>query len=327
MRLRTHRLIDALLHRLRSDLFSEDQIAKLDKDTTVQDELLQLLHSQLLKDIASPPAPNPPALPLRAKTGPTNPKADLEAFLKQPEVQAMMLQQVQQDLDPIAQWLAKLLLLYPVPFPCLVPDERMLPVESLRFFYLDNNWLGALLDGALSIGMESSKQTFFARMTSGLFQRAAYDAAAVHRDSLREVEPAPAPIQEALNERIAPASALVSGWPNLAVRPLRKKDESMLKILRMDRLSPSVLLCVFAGVPDMVVISEPQEGFRLGVEDDGQIPLQNILPPVNQGDAPLGHQLPGFFFPVRDHMRSKTSRVLNLSPGRWPGSCNNSRRP
>jgi hypothetical protein len=319
MRLRTHRLIDAILHRLRSDHFSAKSIADLDEDTTVQDELLKLLHAQLLQDIGSPPPREPTALPPRAQVEPTNPKAVLANFLEQDEVKAKMLEQVQEDLDPIAQWLAKLLLLYPVPFPCLVPDERMLPVESLRFFYLDNNWLGALLDGALSIGMESSKQTHFARMTRGLFQKAALEAAAVHRDSLRGVKADPAPTQGALMSGLLLRSALVSGWPNLAVRPRRKKDGSLLKILRLDRLSPSVLLCIFDGIPDMVEFSEPQEGFRLGVDGEGKIPLRNILS-TNPGNLPLGHQLDERIL-VRDlsqanpfHMRSKTSRVLKLSP-------------
>ena len=39
-----------------------------------------------------------------------------------------------------------------VPFNYLVPDERMLPAESIRFFQLDESWMDCLLDGAFSIG-------------------------------------------------------------------------------------------------------------------------------------------------------------------------------
>ena len=52
----------------------------------------------------------------------------------------------------LVDWLTRLGLLEGVPFNYLVPDEAMLPPESLRFFYLDPNWTSALLDGAMSIG-------------------------------------------------------------------------------------------------------------------------------------------------------------------------------
>jgi hypothetical protein len=64
-------------------------------------------------------------------------------------------------LDYIVSWLADLRLLYGVPFVNLVPDARMLPKESLRFFFVDLNYLEALVAGALSIGMQSSRDQLF----------------------------------------------------------------------------------------------------------------------------------------------------------------------
>jgi hypothetical protein len=52
----------------------------------------------------------------------------------------------------IAGWLGRLHALIGVPFPYLVPDEGMLPPESIRFFRLDTAWVEALVDGAFSIG-------------------------------------------------------------------------------------------------------------------------------------------------------------------------------
>jgi len=57
-----------------------------------------------------------------------------------------------QDAAQIEDWLARLLLLYGVPFNYLVPDLHMLPAESLRFFKVDFNWVEALVDGAYSLG-------------------------------------------------------------------------------------------------------------------------------------------------------------------------------
>ena len=323
-RRRAHQVTDQLLHRLQSKYFlSQDQIASLAHDTTVQDEFLSVLDADLLKAIGATPSANPtPAQPRSATT--IDPKAAVQEFLADPAVQAKIVALVQDDLDAVAQWLARLLLLYPVPFNLLVADERMLPVESLRFFYVDNNWTGALLDGALSIGLESSRQTFFHSITHGLLQGAALDAAKIYRQSLTGAAPPAAEENIGAISGLLLRSALVSGWPNLAVRPYLKSG-GLLKILRMDHLSPSVLLCLFWGVPDWVEISEPQEGFRFGVDDDGDVTLRNIVAPGKDGDPELGQQI-GQPFKVYDpsgaqrlFMRPSDGRVLNLSPAATDG--------
>jgi hypothetical protein len=52
----------------------------------------------------------------------------------------------------VSTWFEHLLLLEGVPFNYLVPDERLLPPESIRFFQLDPMWMECLMDGAFSIG-------------------------------------------------------------------------------------------------------------------------------------------------------------------------------
>jgi hypothetical protein len=54
--------------------------------------------------------------------------------------------------DTARDWLAALRLGEGVPFQYLVLDDRLLPAESIRFFYLDRNWTDALVAGALSVG-------------------------------------------------------------------------------------------------------------------------------------------------------------------------------
>ena len=51
----------------------------------------------------------------------------------------------------VRDWLAALRLTEGVPFQHLVVDDRLLPPESIRFFYLDRNWTDALVAGALSV--------------------------------------------------------------------------------------------------------------------------------------------------------------------------------
>jgi hypothetical protein len=210
----------------------------------------------------------------------------------------------------IANWLSRLVLLYPVPFNLMVPDSRMLGPETLRFFYVDNNWLGALLDGALSIGIDSSRLVALHTMMRDLIHRSAFKTARTLRQKAIGVEVAESQTAEKITTGFLFRSAVVSGWPNLAIRP-GKNDRTAITTLRMDHLAPNVLLCLFAGVPDFIEISEPQEGFRFGVDDDGKIPLRE---PVT-GASPLGTQLKNTYFEVfPDFLRSDDTRVLNLAP-------------
>ena len=51
----------------------------------------------------------------------------------------------------VSEWLGHLKLLHGVPFHYLVSDPRMLPLDSIRFFSVDPNWVDYLVDGACSI--------------------------------------------------------------------------------------------------------------------------------------------------------------------------------
>ncbi|MCM3884340.1 hypothetical protein ND747_11840, partial [Frankia sp. R82] len=227
-------------------------------------------------------------------------------------------------LDPVTDWLGRLLLLYPVPFTPLVPDERMLPRESLRFFHLDPSWLDALVSGALSIGAQSSRDTAQDQIVAATIRAAAAAKAAGYRATQRATAPPdttsgdPSGGDAVLGpvSGLLLRSALVSGWPNLAVRASDPAG-APLPLLRMDRLSPTVLLCLFDGLPAVVELAEPQEGFRFGVQDHGLIPLRNLLaPPHPSGGRPLGEQFgPDVTFPVLDHLRAgagASGRILDL---------------
>lgn len=287
-RRRGHQLTDRLLQRLTSDAFSAGQIAGLSSDSMVQQEFLSLLSADLLAGLGTVAAPAATGPRLRADlpAPDPDPTTAVKNFLADPAAQALLADLTATDLAPIARWLAKLQLLYPVPFTLLVPDARMLPPESLRFFYLDRNWQRALLDGALSIGTESSRDSFFIEIMGELIYSAADTAAASLRAAAIGVGPPPGESAQSLISGFLLRSAVVSGWPNLAVRG-GMADGTDLKLVRLDHLAPDTLLGLFWGVPDYLEFAEPQEGFRFGVDDDGNLPLRQPGP----GKVPLGTQL------------------------------------
>jgi hypothetical protein len=235
----------------------------------------------------------------------------LREFMTRPDVKAAMAQQVSDDPDAqfVANWLGHLQLLYGVPFVHLVADERMLPNESIRFFYFDQNWIGALTDGAMHVGLGSSKESAAQRaLTQRLEQMAAAAALAYRAKSLKQPPPAPVAGPHA---GLLIRSALVSGWPGVVVNGTAAGKP--VTSLRVDHLAPNVLFCLFNGVPDAVTLAEPHEGLEFGTDDQGKITTRVVTPPkVKDGAAVTIYdpQNPGASMAT---LRTGGMRVLNVN--------------
>lgn len=163
----------------------------------------------------------------------------------------------------VTLWLANLSLLYGVPFEYLVADSHLQPTESIRFFYLDPNWLRRAIDGVLSTGATSTKENVF----NQAFYQQVYDAVQAAIPQVRQtVRGAPQPdsfVVGATTSGFLFRSAVVSGYPGLEVVPTLQG--APVPILRMDRLLSNVLLVLFNGVPDHIVIRQPAEGLHFGI--------------------------------------------------------------
>jgi hypothetical protein len=202
----------------------------------------------------------------------------------------------------LRRFLARLRLLHGVPFSYLVPDASLLPIESMRFFYIDRAWTDALVQGVLSVGTIS---------TADRTQlEAVYPAI---RDDVDETERTVR--QPDGEKRLAGAggaitgflmrSRLVSGWPNLHVRAysrdvieddalttVAESDPNRMKVLRMERLAPAVLLVLFDGVPAVVHVEEPRQGIQFGVRMDPAAPPAQRRAKVKVRDNANGDPVP-----------------------------------
>ncbi|MER5890612.1 hypothetical protein ABT160_42875 [Streptomyces sp. NPDC001941] len=168
---------------------------------------------------------------------------DISAYLTQPpsHVQQMLDTVLAPLAEPVTDWLDRLTLLYPVPFAHLVPDERALPAESMRLFYLDANWLTCLRDGAQSVITDESSRAL-ARLAPWT----------------RTAPPAPA-------AGVLLRSQLVHEVPGLLVRGYDAAGRS-LSILRYEALAPDMLMVLFDEVPQVVEVAEPPEGLSFGID-------------------------------------------------------------
>ena len=202
----------------------------------------------------------------------------------------------------LRRFLGRLRLLHGVPFSYLVPDADLLPIESIRFFYLDRAWTDAMVQGALSVGTISTAD------------RVQLEAVYPHiRDDVDETERTiRTPGGE---ERLQGAggtitgflmrSRLVSGWPNLHVRAYSRdllpddalttaaeSDPSRMKVLRLERLAPAVLLVLFDGVPAVVHMEEPRQGIQFGVRLNPEDPPAQRRAKVKVRDNLSGEPVP-----------------------------------
>lgn len=149
----------------------------------------------------------------------------------------------------IRDWLERLALLEGVPFCYLVPDPRMLPAESLRFFSVDPGWVESLRDGALSIARVHSSDH------------------AQHEVHLEQLAPPPR------LSGVIIRSSVAKDWPDLVVRGWvrtgSREDVSWksapdlggdkmsyreLTAVRQAHLAPDLLLVLFEDASEVEIL-------------------------------------------------------------------------
>jgi hypothetical protein len=213
--------------------------------------------------------------------------------------------------DEIAAWLARAKLLYGVPFEYLVPDASLLPPESIRFFHLDERWLDALLDGALSVGKTSTFEYVHHERTCQAVRDAVKAASAELRKTMRDsmgAKDARKSTDIDATDTTAETgfllrSRLVSAFPGMEV--VAKKAAKVLPLMRLDRPAPDLMLALFAGVPEQVRLVEPAEGVTPGFITDGGVMAAQLRTPG--GD---GHLNPGAV--LKNLLAGRGSGVLDV---------------
>jgi hypothetical protein len=283
-----HALIDMVLERqaqypalknfnIETDSTQENAVLSMTQPYAFTDDFVTYLVGQLGTQLATPSAntPPPPAVPFPPfGTGPTvvPTPASIADLMTQPLIQDAVQAAGGAHLEALADWLAQRYLLIGVPFETLVPSAGLLPPESVRFFYLDSNWLDSLLEGALSIGIESSRDVLYQDLMKDLIWNAALNAVQQQRDKL--LDPAgttgPSPLDKEAMTGMLLRSAVVSGWPGMQITAFSDAaGNNLLPPLRMERLADDVLLLLWPAVPASVSIAEPHEGIAFGFTDVG----------------------------------------------------------
>ena len=149
--------------------------------------------------------------------------------------------------DDIREFFTSLSLLKGLSLPQMVPDESMLPMESLRVFYIDPCWVSCLLDGALSIGRNCSKDMIHDETELVKINETAESGADIRTGFLLR-------------------SQIISGWPGLEVRCFSKG--TALAPVRLEILGGNVMFCIVDGELDEIELTEPGDALYFGVEKE-----------------------------------------------------------
>lgn len=183
----------------------------------------------------------------------------------------------------IASWLGHLKLLEGVPFHHLVPDERMLPQESIRFFYVDSNWVNALISGAYSLGTTTyNNQTHDEALIDSVHLKTTKQA--LHRRSKKLKATPPSTDTLAVVTGFVLRSTAVSAFPGMEVEGYQKEGNA-LDIVRMEHLSKDILLCLFAGKISTLRLHNPPEGLHFGLDIQKKDNFTKTLKVMNSKDA------------------------------------------
>ncbi|GAB1819471.1 hypothetical protein [Herbidospora sp. RD11066] len=142
----------------------------------------------------------------------------------------------------VVGWMNDLASLSDVPFTYLIPDEGLLPLESIRFVDVDPEWVRCLVDGAYSIG----------RVTP----------ADAERDAAAGPLVTPARLTGALLR-----SSIVSAYPGLLIDGY--SGDEPLTVARRVTLSPNILLVLFEGVLTRLDLHQKPEQQHFAVEPGG----------------------------------------------------------
>jgi len=235
-----------------------------------------------------------------------------------PANSTIQVQDTNQDAAAVVSWLAKTSLLYNVPFNNIIANPNLLPQETIRFFYLDQNWTDALLDGALSIGIQSSRDALFSQLMRDTLYKKVATAMAEVRDELLGIAADGHTPTVTQPTGFLLRSQNITNYPGLQITA-QSSSGNLMKPLRFDRLSANLMLVIYPDIPTEIVFAQPSEGLVFGVEklDDKEEILLRFIPGVT-GFTPenIGTPIEGTTISqeqIQAAMRDTTTQVLNIA--------------
>lgn len=218
------------------------------------------------------------------------------------------------DFEPLVNWLGRLRLLYGVPFRYLVPREELLPNESIRFFHVDPDWIAALVDGAFSVGRATQGDEIEAGLSAHFDVKSAAQSQ-VFRAQCINNPPDVAITDDRAMSGFLLRSDIVSNYPGLEIsgfgdpRDGSRRSGAKLDILRLERIGPRIMLCLFKGELEELTLNEPPEGIFFGVNAPDAAAISKDARFASADGLKITVDIAS---PVSCALRNKEKNVLNI---------------
>lgn len=175
-------------------------------------------------------------------------------------------------LDIINAYQAEILLLKHIPFYYFVNNEKTLPVDSLKFFHIDSNWMHAVIMGASSVGYcpkvdMDHEELFFNHFKSKRVQTIQRDRSTILGMNLKSLN----------NTQKTPVfgffirSSFISHYPGA-----KFLIDDTTSPLRIQKYGDTILMCLFDKIPTKnIIITEADHGLRYGLAGNNDIKIQS----------------------------------------------------
>ncbi|MFD5887216.1 hypothetical protein ACFWHQ_14735 [Streptomyces sp. NPDC060334] len=205
---------------------------------------------------------------------------DARTVLTLPGVASLLTRAAPDEFAKVTAWLDALRRLEMLGLSHLVPDPSALPAESIRFAYVDADWVRAAVDGALSVGVGHALDADLNALATG-----------------------GGPIPKCA---VLINSSLVPNWPGSIATAYRGTD--LLEPARDAVFGLETRLLLYPEVIDRFELAEPPRGLCFGIGDLGTIELREIT-----GDR-IGHPMGEFPQPAgfARFLRPGGKDVLNV---------------
>ncbi|WP_343688365.1 hypothetical protein [Chitinophaga sp.] len=177
----------------------------------------------------------------------------------------------------ITDWLGKLFLLEGVPLNYLIPHENYLvgrqdgtiTREAAGTFYLDYDWIEALIGGALSIVSSQDSTALLNMLKDGRFLPQNIVINKANATFIPKSEGEAVPLPATINGHITGfllRSQLVSGWKGIKIFSKDETGNWMIHPLKIERISDDIQLCMFAGKVQQLIFIQPPEGIHFSID-------------------------------------------------------------
>ena len=234
----------------------------------------------------------------------------------------------QKEYDDLEKYAYSLRLLKDIPLTYLLTDISDLEEESIKFGIIDINWTDAYIDGAFSIGRvcttdaQTDDTTQEGLKTHTINYLETPRMRMMHPNNLTLLQSSKKSNQNIDISNISVVlirSEIVKikkglhfeGYDNNSYdKKAKKPNNEALQILRIEKISDDIMICLFNGIIDTFIIEEPMTSVKFGCDKEKYIDLRSTIEKSgDKKDYEFGKPLPSGHISIKAGIDENNGRI------------------